>query len=175
MPFLVSAGCLSADEMSRGSELLTEFFGGTVLCYSVEDCPNEVLSALPKEDCLFQLNGDPAKFNIDFGSWLEALGSWRHPTLLMVSPAPSLGDMTGLAAAYVALCKDLAVPLVGIVQLGGQWNFEQRRLDGLPWCGRLPINKEDEDEILKNTDSIYLMDTENVCLNIKKRILTLDV
>jgi hypothetical protein len=30
------------------------------------------------------------------------------------------------------------VPLVGLLQLGGPWQPERRRVDGLPWLGWLP-------------------------------------
>ena len=44
----------------------------------------------------------------------------------------------GAARAYTALLQQAGVPLVGLVQLGGTWQPEVRRRDGLPWLGWLP-------------------------------------
>jgi hypothetical protein len=47
----------------------------------------------------------------------------------------------GPARAYAALLTADAVPLVGLLQLGEPWQPEQRRLDGLPWLGCLPVEE----------------------------------
>ena len=70
-------------------------------------------------------------------SWLEALADWRMPTLLLAL-ADADGEMPGHAAAHAALCRQLHVPLVGLVQLQGHWDAPARRRDGLPWCGWVP-------------------------------------
>jgi hypothetical protein len=72
--------------------------------------------------------------SLEQGSWAEALGAWRQPTLL-VWAAPQLA--TGLPAAATALMERWAVPLVGLLQWGGDWEGRGRRQDGLPWLGRL--------------------------------------
>ncbi|MFN9621786.1 MAG: hypothetical protein ACK587_02960 [Cyanobacteriota bacterium] len=68
------------------------------------------------------------------GTWAEALGAWRQPTLLVIAydQRPS-----GAAAASVALLRQWRVPLLGVVQWGGPWSPDQRRRDGLPWLGGL--------------------------------------
>jgi hypothetical protein len=73
------------------------------------------------------------------GSWAEALGAWRQPTLLVLS-----GDQieTGLPAAATALMRQWGVPLLGLLQAGGRWGAEERRRDGLPWLGSLPPRGE---------------------------------
>jgi hypothetical protein len=71
---------------------------------------------------------------LDDGSWAEALGAWRQPTVLVVE-APQLA--TGLPAAATALLERWGVPLVGLIQWGGPWDGERRRRDGLPWLGWL--------------------------------------
>ncbi len=48
------------------------------------------------------------------------------------------GGVAGAAAAYAALCHQLGAPLIGLVQIGSQWNRLQRRRDGLPWMGWIP-------------------------------------
>lgn len=62
------------------------------------------------------------------------------------------GEVSGIAPAYVALCKLHAVPLLGIIQLGGPWDRSLRKLDGLPWSGWLEENsrtyKEDSDSLV---------------------------
>lgn len=68
------------------------------------------------------------------GTWAEALGAWRQPTLLVIA-WPQLSS--GAAASSVALLRLWRVPLLGVLQWGGPWSPEQRRQDGLPWLGRL--------------------------------------
>ncbi len=66
------------------------------------------------------------------GSWAEALGAWRQPTLLVLS-AEQLA--TGLPAAGHALLRQWRVPTLGLLQWGGRWEEAARRRDGLPWLG----------------------------------------
>jgi hypothetical protein len=68
--------------------------------------------------------------------WCQVLADFQQPTLLMVSPT-SCGAPGGEAAAYTALLRQCGVPLLGLVQNGGPWRAEERRCDGLPWCGCL--------------------------------------
>jgi hypothetical protein len=69
------------------------------------------------------------------GSWAEALGAWRQPTVLVLS-----GEQlaTGLPAAGTALLRQAGVPLLGLIQAEGPWQEHVRRRDGLPWLGLLP-------------------------------------
>jgi hypothetical protein len=69
------------------------------------------------------------------GSWAEALGAWRQPCLLVVRGEQMA---TGLPAAGAALLERWRVPLVGLVQVGGDWQPSERRRDGLAWLGWLP-------------------------------------
>lgn len=84
---------------------------------------------------LLPLGLDPGAELAQPGCWSEALGAWRQPVLLQL-PASEAGS--GLARAYAALLAAAGVPLVGLLQLGGPWQPERRRLDGLPWLGWLP-------------------------------------
>ena len=68
------------------------------------------------------------------GSWAEALGAWRQPSLLAFS-ASQLA--TGMPAAATALLQRWNVPLAGLIQWEGSWDGASRRADGLPWLGRL--------------------------------------
>jgi hypothetical protein len=70
----------------------------------------------------------------DRGSWAEALGAWRQPTVLLI---PAAAAASGPAAAYHALLKLQGVPLLGLIQWGGPWQAGDRRRDGLPWLGWL--------------------------------------
>lgn len=77
---------------------------------------------------------DPGLPLVDGGSWVEALGAWRQPTLLLLS---SEQMDTGLPAALTALVQRWRVPLLGLVQWGGAWDAAARRRDGLAWLGWL--------------------------------------
>lgn len=78
---------------------------------------------------------DPGLWIEAQGTWAAALGAWRQPVLLLL-PAAEL--RRGSAAALVALLRQEGVPLVGVLQLGGDWEAEDRRRDGLPWIGCWP-------------------------------------
>ena len=83
------------------------------------------------------------------------------------------GEMTGCASAYAALCQTLSVPLVGIIQVGGVWNPWHRKLDGLPWCGWIPGERENKlirnDNIGKHEE----IKVEEIAFLLRKRILNL--
>ena len=71
----------------------------------------------------------------DGSCWAQALGAWRQATLLVI-PEPQLAS--GLPAAGCALLQRWQVPLLGLLQWGGEWQAAQRLRDGLPWLGLLP-------------------------------------
>ncbi len=79
------------------------------------------------------------------GSWAEALGAWRQSCLLTVSEAQMA---TGLPAAGAALLERWRVPLVGLIQVGGEWRPLERRRDGLAWLGWLPEPPGEDEEAL---------------------------
>jgi len=83
---------------------------------------------------LAPLSVDPGLALGDERNWAEALGAWRQPTLLILA-APQL--TSGWPAAATALLREARVPLVGLIQWGGEWQPERRRQDGLPWLGAL--------------------------------------
>lgn len=66
------------------------------------------------------------------GRWVEALGAWRQPCLLVIG-ADQLA--CGWPAAATALLQSRQVPLLGLLQWGGDWDTTARRRDGLPWLG----------------------------------------
>lgn len=78
---------------------------------------------------------DPGQWIAGQGTWAEALGAWRQPVLAVI---PADGHRTGMAASAVALMRQERVPLVGLIQLGGEWSPSERRRDGLPWLGAWP-------------------------------------
>ncbi|MGB5136036.1 MAG: hypothetical protein WBN89_12765, partial [Prochlorococcaceae cyanobacterium] len=75
------------------------------------------------------------------GHWAEALGAWRQPVLVLFSPKQL---NTGLPSATQALLDRWQVPCAGLLQWGGSWQSDQRRLDGLPWLGWLPTQGSDD-------------------------------
>ncbi len=77
---------------------------------------------------------DPGQSLSDGGTWAEALGAWRQPTLLIIG---SQQLSSGAAASTTALLRQWRVPLLGLLQWGGPWGPEMRRRDGLPWLGCL--------------------------------------
>lgn len=99
--------------------------------------PQAAMAQLASESqgWLLPLGLDPGAELAKPGCWSEALGAWRQPALLQL---PAAEAESGLARAYTALLVAAGVPLVGLVQLGGPWQPERRRLDGLPWLGWLP-------------------------------------
>jgi len=132
---LVGAGPLPELRMRHASEALAAGWGCPLLQLGCGEDPNPLLAAVSKaEPVLLRLAGDPA-LELPGGShWLEALAAWRMPTL-MLAAVDGDGPLSGTVPAYAALATALAVPLVGIVQIGGAWRPERRRRDGLPWCG----------------------------------------
>ena len=145
MPFLISIGDLPNDPMGKVSKTLSIHWGVELLRVSTNQSPNEIIGSLPKENILVEMIGDVAMLHSSGSTWMEALGAWKAPVILFVSPNSS-GKIPGIAAAYVSLCKNLSVPLIGIVQLGGPWNQYERRLDSLPWCGLIPIDLSTKEE-----------------------------
>ena len=173
-PFLVGAGCISDLEMRSGSKALSKLWGGQLIEHSCLADPTKVLGSLPEEGGLVQRLGDAAMHNSQGLSWMEALGAWRRPIILMVVPTSS-GNMPGTASAYSALCKSLKVPLVGIVQLGGDWDSLNRRLDGLSWCGWLPRDHQPEMDGDKPVFKYDLLQTKKTVLILRERLISLNI
>jgi hypothetical protein len=103
--------------------------------------PREALAALGEGRCTVQAPAWLAPLRVDPGlalgeerNWAEALGAWRQPTLLILD-APQLAS--GWPAAATALLREARVPLVGLIQWGGEWQPVRRRQDTLPWLGAL--------------------------------------
>lgn len=88
---------------------------------------------------------DPGQQLAGAGCWADALGAWRQPVLLLSPAVATAAAPAGAARAYRALLQLAAVPLLGLVQSGGQWAAEQRRCDGLPWLGWLAADGVDGD------------------------------
>jgi hypothetical protein len=56
---------------------------------------------------------------------------------------PAEAHRSGTPAALVALLHQEGVPLVGLIQIGGVWEPDHRRQDGLPWLGCWPQEVQD--------------------------------
>lgn len=96
--------------------------------------PDAALTALAPA-ALVPLPRDPGHPLEDGRHWAEVLGAWRQPALLLIDGAQL---QTGLAAAAAALLQQWQVPSLGLVQVGGAWDGDQRRQEGLPWLGWWP-------------------------------------
>lgn len=141
---VVGAGPLPELLMRRGATTLADGLGMPLISLAVGDAPHAALQTLSVQPpSLVRLCGDPGRLGADGQSWLDAMGAWRMPTLLLASP---LGDgaMPGTVPAYLALCESRRIPLLGLVQLGGDWQGQERRRDGLPWCGWLAEGSQPE-------------------------------
>jgi len=175
MFFLIGAGNLSEAAMDPGSIAISSFFNLPLVKISCKEPPVSVFHSKNQKDGISQLIGDSAVTFSDGGSWLESLGAWRKPIVLLVKGLPS-GEVSGQAAAYFALAKSLKVPVIGLVQLGGNWEPKQRSLDGLPWCGCL-LEESDgaKKEYIDNQKVNYPMDIFAIGESIKRRIVQMDL
>jgi hypothetical protein len=99
--------------------------------------PVQALGALQSrpEGWLLPLALDPGAWLGRPLCWAEALGAWRQPCLLLVAGAAA---GAGPDRATAALLRSHGVPLLGLVQWGGDWRPQERSVDGLPWLGWLP-------------------------------------
>ena len=93
--------------------------------------PDGSLAALPAA-ALAPLPRDPGHPLADGRHWAEVLGAWRQPVLQLITPEQL---QSGVAASTTALLQQWRVPLLGLIQAGGTWQPEQRRLEALPWLG----------------------------------------
>ena len=141
---LVGAGPLPELSMREGARQLVDRFSAELVplaCASEPHSGLEALASRPRDrnhPTLLFLSGDAAMAQGSSGSWLDALGAWRCPVLLLAEPNEA-GLIPGITPAFVALCHSLNIPLVGLAQLGGSWDLVARRMDGLPWCGLLDM------------------------------------
>ena len=159
-PVLVGAGPLAEQTMHQSCALLARGCGVAVRSQPVGTDPQTELVKDSNSQVLLRLCGDAARLHPSGGNWLEALADWRRPVLLLVPGDPD-GGVPGTAAAYTALCRQLGVRLLGLVQLQGTWDQESRRRDGLPWCGWLPAPENEE-----HSDA-----TEALCRHLKTTAL----
>ena len=134
---LVGTGPLPDLRMHQLASALSLETGRPLISHGIGESPDAVLSSCAECTGLLRLNGDAARLHPNGGSWLSALADWRLPVLLLTPGDPD-GGVSGAAAAWVALCRELGVPLLGVVQLRGPWQTQARRRDGLPWCGWIP-------------------------------------
>ena len=137
-PLLVGAGPLPELKMRQACEALARACRCPLTTVASGASPAEVLQTNPAATGLVRLSGDAARPTLEGDtSWLQALADWRQPVLLLTTGEHD-GSICGGAAAYGALCRELQVPLLGLVQLQGPWNGPARRRDGLSWLGWIP-------------------------------------
>jgi len=135
---LVRAGPPPELKMRQACEALARSCQCPLTTVASGASPADVLQANPAATGLVRLSGDAARSTPEGdASWLQALADWRQ-TVLLLTTADREGAIPGTAAAYAALCRELHVPLLGLVQLHGPWNGTARRRDGLNWLGWIP-------------------------------------
>ena len=135
LPLLVGAGLVPEVRMREAAEALASLWALPLQTHPIGTSPAEVLNN--QNSALVRLCGDPAEQLQGGGHWIEALADWRQPLLLLV-PGDEGGRVSGNAAAYSALCHQMDAPLMGLIQIQGSWNPQERRRDGLAWCGWVP-------------------------------------
>lgn len=140
---LVAVGSQPAlqDRLVAAAERLGTLSGWPRQPLASDRPPCEALAALPQgrntqgpPAWIAPLPVDPGLGLVAGGSWAESLGAFRQPTALVLDGAQLA---CGWPAAATALLRQEGVPLVGLIQLGGEWEPERRRGDGLPWLGWL--------------------------------------
>ena len=172
MPLIISTSDKAEPSFYSGSIVISRILGYNLRELSIEEDPNKVLKDLTQGNELAKLNGDAAMLHYSGLSWLEAVGFWKLPVILMTSVSEA-GKIPGSASAYVCLCKSFSVPLLGIVQLGGDWNFKERKLDNLPWCGFIPNELLVENFVLESSTHEHFLLMKDMAKIIKQRITSL--
>ena len=149
-PLLVGAGPLPELKMRQACEALAQACQCPLTTVASGAPPAAVLQNNPAIKGFVRLSGDAAQPTPQGDvSWLQALADWRQ-TVLLLTTADSDGTIPGTAPAYAALCRELHVPLLGLVQLQGPWNGPARRRDGLSWLGWIPDqNHPDQAECIE--------------------------
>ncbi len=77
--------------------------------------------------------------------WVVDLGAWRQPTLLLLDGTARPASQGALHEALLRLHR---VPILGLLQVGGDWDDLGRRRDGLPWFPPLAEAAADPHELL---------------------------
>ncbi|MFM7265558.1 MAG: hypothetical protein ACKOZW_08230 [Cyanobium sp.] len=130
-----------AERLAAATERLGSLSGWPRHPLASDRPPAEALGALPSGRAtqappawIAPLPVDPGLGLESGGCWAEALGAFRQPTALVLGAAQLA---SGWPAAATALLRQEGVPLVGLIQVGGAWEPERRRGEGLPWLGWL--------------------------------------
>jgi hypothetical protein len=69
---------------------------------------------------------------LELVDWVDRFAAHRLPTLLVLPGGPRLRPE---AALHQALLTQAGVPLLGLLQVGGEWEPQLRRSEALPWLG----------------------------------------
>lgn len=139
---VVGAGALPELAMSAACRSVAAGLDAAVVEQGCGLAPHPLLEGLTTGSSergrvtLLRVSGDVAVDESGQGSWLEALAAWRVPVLMLAQPRPD-GRFGGIVPAFVALSRELNLSVLGLAQLGGDWDPAARRSDGLPWCGCL--------------------------------------
>ncbi len=171
LAFLIGSGTLAENPFEASCRSIAKAWTKPLSILSDVEDPRLSLEKLADSSGLIALKGDAAATKPGGDSWLEALGDWKHPVILIVTPLDS-GLVSGSPKAYAALCRQLKAPLIGLVQTGGSWNPEVRRKENLPWCGYIRNNSSKKNRELNNH---YENDVYEVVHFLKRRVLELEL
>jgi hypothetical protein len=140
---VIGAGSLPELLMARGCTTLAQAVGLPLCTVNVGQAPDPWFSRqVAASPALMRLCGDAGRISRDGSSWLDALGAWQIPTVVL-AVTESDGAVPGIVPATIALCKARRVPLKALLQLGDSWNRSERLRDGLPWQGWLSARNDD--------------------------------
>ena len=127
---------------SQGAPLLATALGLPLLASLDPLDPDGALAALAAgPPGLAPLPHDPGLPLANGRHWASALGAWRQPAVLLLAEEQL---HTGLPAAFTALLAQWQAPCLGLVQWGGSWEPQQRRLEGLPCLCALATGPQGE-------------------------------
>ena len=83
---------------------------------SFKEFPFENINNLTEGKGLMIFNGNPAQKYSGRYSWLELLEGWNRPLVILnLTRALPSGDTPGSVFSYYALCKELSIPVLGVL------------------------------------------------------------
>jgi hypothetical protein len=124
MDRLVICSAWGSDVVAPLAQALRELGAGPLRWLASGDPAAQLL---PGSELLLALANDQ-----ELVDWVDFLASNHQACLLAL---PHGARLRAEAALHHALLDRAGVPLLGLLQVGGDWDPAERRADGLPWLG----------------------------------------